>query len=97
MKVYTVCKQEDAIRYKEEKTFSSYTKALNYIEEKVGGEITKIRVDEKGHYWEGEWYYKKYYSSVNWAKKILTRSENNEIKYFGKKYEGYSIKATKVF
>ena len=93
-KVYTVTKYSDAIHYKEVKTFSNFSKAMNFIEE--DGEIIEIKV-EKGCYWECEWFYKEYDTSVEWAKKILNRKNLENKRYITKNRKFYGIKITEVF
>ena len=93
MKVYRVLKYSDAIHYQEDKTFSSFPKALRYIEKQLNG-ITHIRDDLNGKYWKGTWYYKKYYSEVEWAEILTDRKNIENRKYLN--YHCYSIEVIEV-
>lgn len=97
MKTYTVIRFTDAVHGHEDKTFSSFGKALLYIEANLG-EITEIAKFTDGKYWESKWYHKDYFTSVKWSK-ILLNKKNLESNHYMKKHSlyAYGIKVTEVF
>lgn len=96
MKVYTVIKFSDMIHGKEDKTFSSFNKALHYIENELI-EIDTIHSFKNGEYWNGKTYEKESLSDVKWAKILLHRNSTQETHYYGKnKFYNYSIKIVEV-
>ena len=96
MKVYTVVKFSDMIHGKEDKTFSSFKKALCYIESELT-EIVKIHSFKNGEYWNGRTYDKETWSEVEWAEILLRRNNAQETHYYGKnKFYNYSIKVVEV-
>ena len=96
MKVYTVIKFSDMIHGKEDKTFSSFNKALRYIENELT-EIDTIHSFKNGEYWNGRTYEKENWSDVKWAEILLRRNNTQETHYYGKnKFYNYSIKIVEV-
>lgn len=81
-KVYQVRKYSDAIHSKEDLTFSSFSKALQYISVQLNG-ITIIKDEPEGKYWEGTWYYKKYTNEVSWSELLISRENMGNRKYMG--------------
>jgi len=81
-KVYQVIKYSDAIHSKEDLTFSSFSKALQYISVQLNG-INIIRDEQEGEYWKGTWHYKKYTNEVSWSEILVSRENMGNRKYMG--------------
>lgn len=90
MKIYQVLNFSDAIHCKEDKAFTSFPKALQYIEKQMGG-ITHIKVNKDGKYWESSWHYKKYSTDVEWAKILLDRKDLENRRYMNRDCYGIRI------
>jgi hypothetical protein len=97
MKTYTVIKMPAIGVPREEKTFSSFSKALLYIEQELDG-IERISKYPDGKWWQAHSYEKRCYSEIAWNKMVLNSSEAENTTY-GKFYQGdeYVIKVRKVY
>ena len=100
MKTYTVLKFTDAIHCKEDKTFSSFTKAIHYIENLLS-QITAVGVEKNGHYFTTKWYYKEYYTDIEWAQILLNKKDIEHTYYRNHKISdliySYGIKVTEIY
>lgn len=94
-KVYQVIKYSNDIHSKEDLTFSSFSKALQYISIQLDG-INIIKDEPEGKYWEGTWYYKEYTNEISWSELLVSRENMGNRKYMGNKPYIYAIRSIEV-
>ena len=91
MKVYTVIHYDDAVHTQTVDTFSSFKKALNYINDQLNGiDVITIR-PKMCEYWKKKFFYKENYSNIDWSYMLLKQNKIENTIYSKKGKNGYCI------